>query len=376
MVDQAAKDAIDRYGTSVSASRLVSGEKTVHRDLEEALAGFLGTEDSIALISGHATNETTIGHLMRPGDLILHDELAHNSIIQGCILSGARRRPFKHNEWQQCDEILQQLRHEYRRVLIAIEGVYSMDGDYPDLPSFIEVKKKHKALLMVDEAHSIGTMGEYGHGIGEHFGVPASDVDIWMGTLSKSFGSAGGYIAGCRELVEYLKYTTPGFVYSVGLPPANAAAALASIELLLREPQRVAKLAHNSQLFLELAKQRGLNTGMSHGTPVVPVIIGNSAHCMMLSERLFRRGINVQPILHPAVEEDKTRLRFFITSLHSDEQIHTTVAAVAEELAIIDPAALQPAPHRRVILSNGAAERKQSPDVYAGVGAKSNGHRS
>ena len=328
----AAKEAIDCFGTSVSASRLVSGEKPVHRQLEKALAEFLGVEDSIVFVGGHSTNETTIGHLLGPGDLILHDSLAHNSIVQGAILSGARRRPFPHNDWQMLDQILGEIRREYRKVLVAIEGVYSMDGDYPDVPRFLEVKQRHKALLMIDEAHSIGTMGPRGAGIGEHFQIPRTSVDIWMGTLSKSFGSCGGYIAGSRELVEYLKYTAPGFVYSVGLPPSNAAAALTSLRLLKAEPDRVARLQANSRRFLDAARQHGLDTGYSNNTPVVPVITGNSLHALQLSRRLFERGINVQPILYPAVEEKAARLRFFITAAHTDAQIDAAVEATAEEL--------------------------------------------
>jgi 8-amino-7-oxononanoate synthase/acyl carrier protein len=341
-VAKAAKDAIDQFGTSVSASRLVSGEKTLHRELEKGIASWLGVEDSIVYVGGHATNETTIGHLFGPGDLIAHDSLSHNSIIQGAILSGARRRPFPHNDWKALDELLSEIRGEYRRVLVVVEGVYSMDGDYPELDKFIEVKKRHKAFLMVDEAHSIGTMGDRGHGIGEHFGINQKDVDLWMGTLSKSFGSCGGYIAGCKEVVEYLKYTAPGFVYSVGLSPSNCAAALASLRVLEKEPQRVQQVQANSKLFLKLAKARGLNTGLSNNTPVVPVIIGNSMHALQLSRALFERGINVQPILYPAVEEEKARLRFFITSNHTAEQIERTVDAVAEELAKIDPKYLLP----------------------------------
>ncbi len=295
------------------------------------------------MVGGHATNETTIGHLFGPGDLILHDALAHNSIVQGAILSGARRRPFVHNDWDELDKILGEIREQYRRVLIAIEGVYSMDGDYPDLPRFVEVKQRHKAFLMVDEAHSIGTMGPHGRGISEHFEMDSRDVDIWMGTLSKSFGSCGGYIAGCKELIEYLKYTAPGFVYSVGIPPSNAAAALASLRLLEEDPDRVARLQDRSKLFLELAKKRGLNTGLSHNTPVIPVILGNSLHALQLSHQLFERGINVQPILYPAVEDAAARLRFFITACHTEEQIVETVNAVAEELGKIDPAYLQSA---------------------------------
>jgi len=298
VVVQAAKDAIDKYGTSVSASRLVSGEKDLHGELERAIARFLGTEDCIVLIGGHATNETVIGHLLGPGDLILHDALSHNSIIQGSILSGARRRPFPHNDAKAADELLRELRHEYRRVLMIIEGAYSMDGDIPDLPAFIEVKRRHKALLMVDEAHSFGVLGATGRGINEYFGVNPADIDIIMATISKSLGNCGGLIAGCKELVEYLKYTAPGFVFSIGLPPGPAGGALAAVRLLEAEPQRVARLQENSKLFLTLAKERGLNTGLSKDTPVVPVILGSSINCLRLSKALFERGVNVMPILN------------------------------------------------------------------------------
>jgi 8-amino-7-oxononanoate synthase len=332
-VAAAAKAAIDRYGTSAGASRLVSGEKQVHRDLEQALAAFLGTPAAIVFVSGHATNVTTIGHLLGPSDLILHDALAHNSIIQGAALSGATRRPFAHNDWQALDTLLSDMRQSYRRVLIAIEGVYSMDGDFPELPRFVELKRKHKALLLVDEAHSLGTMGDTGRGIGEHWSVERAAVDLWMGTLSKALASCGGYIAGSAELIEYLKYTAPGFVYSVGMSPPNAAAALAALTVLRREPQRVARLHELSRRFLDLAREHGLNTGSAGGTPVVPVIVGSSVKDLRLARALFERGISVHPILHPAVAEHATRLRFFITTSHSHEQIRSTVLAVADELA-------------------------------------------
>jgi 8-amino-7-oxononanoate synthase len=332
LVSAAAKAAIDRYGTSVSASRLASGEKVIHGELESAIARFIGTEAALTFVGGHSTNESVIGHMVGPGDLVLQDSLAHNSIVEGAMLSGARRRPFTHNDWQAADRLLGQFRREYRRVLLVIEGVYSMDGDFPDLPRFIEVKKRHKALLMIDEAHSIGVLGHHGRGIGEHFDVKRSDVDIWMGTMSKALGSCGGYIAGNRSLIEFLKYTAPGFVFSVGLPASGAAAALASIRIMETQPERVAQLRENSRLFLTLAKQRGMNTGTSRNTGVVPVIVGNSIASLQLSRAMFARGVNVQPIVHPAVEESAARLRFFITSLHTSEQIRYTVEVLAEEL--------------------------------------------
>ena len=331
-VSAAAKAAIDGFGTSVSASRLVSGEKTLHGQLENELAEFIGVDASIVFVGGHSTNETTIGHLLGPGDLILHDALSHNSIIQGSILSGARRRPFPHNDFAALDQLLTELRRDYRRVLVVIEGTYSMDGDFPNLPEFVAVKKKHQVFLMVDEAHSIGTLGKTGRGISEHFGVDARDVDIWMGTLSKSFGSCGGYIAGDSALVEYLKYTAPGFVYSVGLSPSNTAAALAALHRLKEEPWRAKQCRDRAAQFVEHAKQYNLDTGNSEGTPVVPVIVGSSVVALQLSRRLFERGINVQPILYPAVEESAARLRFFITSTHSAEQIAKTVDAVGKAL--------------------------------------------
>lgn len=347
VVVKAAQEAAAKYGTSVSASRLVSGQKDLHVELERTVARFIGSEEALVFVGGHATNESTIGHLFGPGDLILHDALAHNSIVQGSLLSGARRRPFAHNDWRAVDKLLEQFRHEYRRVLIVIEGVYSMDGDVPELPRFVEVKKRHKAQLMIDEAHSMGTLGAHGRGISEHFGVDPPDVDIWMGTLSKSFGSCGGYIAGAKALVEYLKYTAPGFVFSVGMSPPNAGAALAAFQVLEAEPERVTLLQERSRLFLELARSRGLNTGMSKDSPVVPVILGNSVHSLQLSKAMFARSVNVQPILYPAVEESAARLRFFLTSMHTEEQISYAIDVMVEELEKIDPRHLGRAKSKR-----------------------------
>ena len=333
---QATQEAVAKFGTSTSASRPISGEKTIHGELERELASFIGAEACLVFVGGHATNETTIGHLMGPGDLILHDSLAHNSVIQGATLSGARRRAFPHNDWRALDEVLTEIRHGYRKVLVTVEGAYSVDGDIPNLPRFIEVKRRHGCLLMVDESHSLGTMGPTGRGIGEHFDVDALDVDIWMGTLSKSLGSDGGYIAGRRELIEYLQYTAPGFVFSSGLSPANTAAALAALRVLKRDSRRVGELQSAAELFLSLATSSGLDTGFSKDTPVIPIIIGNSLKALALSRRLFQRGVNVQPIVYPAVVEEKARLRFCVTALHTDAQIRHTIDLICEELKLIE----------------------------------------
>jgi 8-amino-7-oxononanoate synthase len=337
-VAEAVSGAVRRWGSSCSASRPISGEKPVHRDLELELAKLLGTEDAIALVSGHATNVTVIGHLLGEGDLVIHDSLAHDSIMQGCMLSGATRRPFPHNDHAALDELLTNIRHQYRRVLIIIEGIYSQDGDIPDLPGFIDVKRKHQALLMIDEAHSIGVLGDTGGGIGEYFGVDRSDVELWSGTMSKALAGCGGYVGGSRELVEFLKYTTPGFVYSVGMPPPTAAGSLAAIRAIRSEPEHLRRLHELSALFLMLAREAGLDTGDSEGTPVIPCIVGSSATALKLSNALLGRGINANPIIYPAVPEDKARLRFFVTSCHSEEQIRYTVKALAEELKLLTEA--------------------------------------
>ncbi|MFG2994152.1 type I polyketide synthase [Streptomyces sp. NPDC048257] len=337
-VNRAAQEAIERCGTSVSASRLLSGSRPLHLELESEIADLLGCEAAITLANGHATNVTVIGHLVGPGDLIVHDSLAHDSILQGCKLSGATRRPFPHNDAAALEALLTQVRDQYRRVLVVVEGVYSMDGDIADLPALVEVKRRHGALLMIDEAHSIGTIGRTGRGIGEYFDVDRPDVDLWSGTLSKALASCGGYVAGSRAVVEYLRYTVPGFVYSAGMTPADTAASLTALRMLRTEPERVTRLAENAALFVHLAREAGVNTGDSHDTPVVPCIVGDSLKTLRLAEALFRAGISVNPILHPAVPEELARLRFFVTYDHTPGQIRQAVTALARELLLLDTA--------------------------------------
>jgi 8-amino-7-oxononanoate synthase len=327
-VTAAAKAAIDQYGTSVSASRPVSGERPVHRELERELAALYDVDDAVVFVSGHATNVTTIGYLFGPKDLIIHDEFIHNSALQGILLSGARRLSFAHNDWAALDGLLHAQRHQFERVLIVLEGIYSMDGDYPDLPRFVEIKQRHKAFLMVDEAHSLGVMGATGRGIREHFGLAGSDIDIWMGTLSKALAGCGGYIAGETALVEHLKFLAPGFLYSVGMPPPLAAASLAALRCMLAEPERVTTLQARGQYFLAQMRAAGINIGTSTGLAVIPAIAGSSIKATRLSAALFERGINAQPILYPAVPEQSARLRFFVSCEHTEAQIDTTVQAL------------------------------------------------
>jgi 8-amino-7-oxononanoate synthase len=334
-IAEAAKAAIDRYGTSVSASRPVSGERPIHRELERALARIHGAEDAIALVSGHATNVTVIGHLLGRNDVVVHDALIHNSIVQGATLSGARRVSFRHLDPGAADKALAEARPRHGRALLVIEGHYSMEGDVPDLAAFVAVARRHRAWLMVDEAHALGVLGARGFGSADQAGIDPGEVDIWMGTLSKSLVSCGGYIAGRQDLVDYLKRMAPGFVFSVGIAPPSAAAALSALEILEREPERVRRLNERAGLFLQLTREAGLDTGGSIGAAIIPVITGSSIRAGRLAQAMFQRGINVQPILYPAVPEGSARLRFFLTAEHSEEQVRQAVAILREEVQTV-----------------------------------------
>ena len=327
-VQAAAKAAIDAYGVSASASRMVSGERPLHGALEAALAEHYRAQAALVFVSGHATNVTVIGHLLGPRDLILHDAAIHNSCTEGARLSGAKRLSFPHNDWRAAEAALKEARRGARRALLVIEGHYSMDGDIPDLPRFIEIARRHDAWLMVDEAHALGVVGARGHGLHEYYGIDPNEVDIWMGTLSKTLSACGGYIAGNASLIEWLKHSAPGFVYSVGLAPALAAAALESLAIMHAEPERVARLHANAALFLGLAREAGFDTGTASAHAIIPVILGSSIAAARYSQLLLARGINVQPIIYPTVAEKAARLRFFISSEHTDADIRATIAAL------------------------------------------------
>lgn len=332
-VKAAAREAVERYGVSCSASRVVGGERPFHAALEAALAGFYGVEDAVVMVSGHATNVTTIGCLMGPGDLVIHDELIHNSALEGIRLSGATRLSMPHGDLDWLETTLGRLRAEHRRVLVVVEGLYSMDGDTPDLRRLVEIKAAYDAWLMVDEAHALGVLGATGRGIAEAQGVDPRSVEIWMGTLSKTLGSTGGYIAGSAALVAVLKARAAGFVFSVGLPAPLAAAALAALQVLMREPERVARLQANGRHLLAALQGRGLDTGLGEGHAVAPVVLGDSPTTAAVADLLFRKGVSAPPILHPAVPERRARLRLFASSEHTPAQIDQTAALVAEAVA-------------------------------------------
>ncbi|KAF4315626.1 hypothetical protein BBO99_00009155 [Phytophthora kernoviae] len=328
-VAAASKKAIEEYGTTMSSSPIV-GQTQVNVDLEKTLCTFFNAEASILFVGGWVSNVTTIDALVSKGDLILCDALNHDSCVSGQRLSGATILPFPHNDTKALERMLSKLRTKYRRVLIVIEGVYSMDGDIPDVHETIRIKKKYKALLFIDEAHSFGTMGATGRGICEHFNVNPKDVDVRMGTMSKALGSVGGFIFGSKTLIKYLKHCAGGFVFSVGLAPACGSAALKSVQLMTEGPSRTLLLQERSKYFYDLCKEHEIPMGENtfRGAPVVVVMIGSTIATAKASEYLEANKVNVKPIVYPAVEEGKCRLRFFISALHTTKQLEDTVIAL------------------------------------------------
>jgi len=331
-VTAAAKNAIDKYGTSASASRIVAGQIELHGELERKIANFLGTEDALIFISGYLTNVSVISHLLARPDAAVYDSGAHNSIITGARLSGAKTFTYPNGDWDALDALLAKERSGFRRGMIVAEGVYSMDGQILDLKRAVETKKRHNMLLMVDEAHSLGIVGKTGRGVCEAAGMPVDSIDVYMGTLSKTLASGGGYIAGDRGLIEYLRFLCPGLIFSVGLSPADTAAAIAALDILEREPHRPRRLRERARFFRQTARENGLTVGGDEESPVASLIVGDDKLAMLLSQNLLERGIEVQPIVRPAVSATTARLRFFLTANHTEEQILATVPAVAQEL--------------------------------------------
>jgi 8-amino-7-oxononanoate synthase len=329
----AVAEAARTYGTSVSASRISAGERTVHRDLETALAGVYNSDDCIAFVSGHAAAVSTLATLMGPKDLIVHDAVIHNCVVVGAQLAGSARRFFPHNDLDALEALLDDERDQFERVMIITEGLFSMDGDGPDLARLVDIKQRYGAVLMVDDAHGIGVLGATGKGVFEHQNVDPTEIDLWLGTLSKSLVSCGGYVAGNTVAIDLLKHQAPGFVYSVGMPAGAAVASTKALEIMLREPERVQRLQAQSRRFLERAKAKGLNVADAWGCGIIPVIIGDTVKTLYLAERLLQRGVNAFPILPPGVPEKSARLRFFINQSHTDDQIDEAVDATAEILA-------------------------------------------
>jgi glycine C-acetyltransferase len=324
-IDAAAIDAVRRHGTGTGGVRLLTGTCSLHRELEAALAGLKGVDAALALGSGYAANVGVIGALFGPRDLVLADQSVHRSILEGCRGAGVPVRTFRHNDVVALRGLLEDTRATPRR-LIAVDGLYSMDGDVCPLPGIVALKNEHGAFLLVDEAHAVGVLGATGRGVNEHFGLPGSSVDLWTGSLSKAIPASGGYIAGSRELVMYLQHGTAPFMFSAALAPASAAAARTAIAVMLRSPERIARQVRAGARLREGLARRGWNTGASSNA-LVPVIVEDDAVAYALARRLLDEGVFASAIVAPAVPLRGARLRLCVGAAHSDDDIDEALHA-------------------------------------------------
>ncbi|MCS7010442.1 MAG: aminotransferase class I/II-fold pyridoxal phosphate-dependent enzyme [Anaerolineales bacterium] len=326
-INKAARDAIDRFGTGTHGVRTLAGTLTIHRELEETIAEFKHAEAAITYSSGYATNLAVISSLMGRGDYVLSDKLNHASIVDGCLMSGAEFRRFRHNDMEDLERRLQQIPAGAAKLVVA-DAVFSMDGDIIDLPRMVELCKKYNAWLMIDEAHSVGVLGKTGRGIEEHFDL-WDTIDIKMGTLSKTIPSVGGYVAGKKELIQYLRHASRAYIFSAALPPAQAAAANEAFKVILDEPWRIEKLRANASRFLNGLKQAGFDTLFST-TAIVPVVCGSDERAFELTRECQNRDLFVLPVVSPAVPEGLARLRATVLASHEPDEIDYAIEVITQ----------------------------------------------
>jgi 8-amino-7-oxononanoate synthase len=326
-INAAAKGAVDKYGTGTHGVRTLAGTLTLHRELEETIAAFKGTEAAVTFTSGYVTNLSVIATLLGRNDFVISDKLNHASIVDGCLMSGAKFLRFRHNDMQGLESRLRQIPQGSAKLVVS-DAVFSMDGDVIDFPRLVALCRQYGAWLMIDEAHSVGVLGKTGRGIEEHFNMPGS-IDIKMGTLSKTIPSVGGYIAGAKNLIDYLRHTTRAYIFSAALPPAQAAAAKAAFEVILDEPWRVEKLRLNSRQFIQGLQRHGFNT-LKTETAIVPVVCGEDETAYQMTREAQLKDIFVLPVVSPAVEPGLARLRATVTAAHEPQEIEHAIDVIAE----------------------------------------------
>lgn len=326
-INKAAKDAIDRYGTGTHGVRTLAGSLDIHTELEETIANFKNAEAAITYTSGYATNLTVVSTLLGRGDYVISDKLNHASIVDGCLMSGAKFVRFRHNDMEDLEDRLRSIPSGSAKLVIA-DSVFSMDGDVIDFPNVVALCQKYNAWLMIDEAHSVGVLGKTGRGIEEHFGMD-NVIDIKMGTLSKTIPSVGGYVAGKKELIQYLRHASRAYIFSAALPPAQAAAANEAFKVILDEPWRVEKLSNNTEQFITGLKKRGFDT-LYTSTAIVPVLCGDDESAFKMTAYSQHRNIFVLPVVSPAVPPGLARLRATVTAAHEPREIEQAMNVIEE----------------------------------------------
>jgi glycine C-acetyltransferase len=326
-INEAAKKAVDKYGTGTNGVRTLAGTLTIHNELEETIANFKHTEEAITYSSGYATNLSVVSTLMGRGDYVFSDKLNHASIVDGCLMSGAEFRRFRHKDMEHLEGLLKNAPVDVAKLVIA-DSVFSMDGDIIDLPKMLELCRKYHAWLMIDEAHSVGVLGERGTGIEEYFGL-GDVIDIKMGTLSKTIPSVGGYVAARKEIITYLRHASRAYIFSAALPPAQAAAANEAFKVILDEPWRVERLNQNTKQFIGGLKGMGFDTMLTE-TAIVPVLCGEDDVAFAMTREAQHNDVFVLPVISPAVPEGLARLRATVTAAHDPSEIERAMDVIGE----------------------------------------------
>ena len=326
-INEAAKKAIDKYGTGTNGVRTLAGTLAIHNELEETIANFKHSEAAITYTSGYATNLTVVSTMMGRGDYVFSDKLNHASIVDGCLMSGAEFRRFRHNDMEHLEGLLKNAPSDVAKMVIA-DSVFSMDGDIIDLPTMVALCKKYNAWLMIDEAHSVGVLGAKGTGIEEHFDMYGA-IDIKMGTLSKTIPSVGGYVAASQDIITYLRHSSRAYIFSAALPPAQAAAANESFKVILDEPERIEKLNLNTKQFINGLKSMGFDTMLTE-TAIVPVLCGDDMTAFAMTAEAQHQDVFVLPVVSPAVPEGLARLRATVTAGHDPSEIERAMDVIGE----------------------------------------------
>jgi 8-amino-7-oxononanoate synthase len=333
-VRAAAIDAIERYGTSCTGSRFLNGNMRLHEELEAELADWVGMEAALVFSTGMQVNLGTISALAGRGEIVILDKEDHASIVDGAFLSGGKIERFRHNDMDHLRRVLESLPEDKGKLLV-VDGLFSMEGDIAPLPELVPLCKEYGVRLMVDDAHAMGVLGG-GHGTAAHFNL-TDGVDLIMSTFSKSFASLGGFIAGESDVVDYIKHNARSLIFSASIPPANAAAALAALEVMREEPERIARVNEIGDMMREEYQKLGFDTGDSV-TPVIPIIIGDDNLTFMTWKLLFENGVFVNPVISPAVSPGHQLLRTSYMATHTDEQLEQvleTFKTVGDELGLI-----------------------------------------
>ncbi|PKM98054.1 MAG: 8-amino-7-oxononanoate synthase [Elusimicrobia bacterium HGW-Elusimicrobia-3] len=316
---KAAIDAVQKFGTGVAGSRFLNGNTILHTELETKLAKFKGREAALIYATGYQMNLGVVSALVGKGDFAIVDKLNHASILDGCRLSHGELRRFRHNNPEDLEKVLKEIGPNHGK-LVIVDGVFSMEGDIAPIPEISKVCRRHGARLMVDDAHATGVLGKHGRGTIEHFGLSHKDVDLVVGTCSKSFASVGGFVVGDADILHYIQHISRSMIFSASLPPASVAAISKALDIITEEPQRIKRLWDNAAYLMKRFKEMGLNTGETQ-TPIIPVIIGDNEKTFMLWRMLYDHGLFTNPVVSPAVPPKRAMLRVVATATHTREQL-------------------------------------------------------